>query len=49
LPLVRRDALRRHLVGQAEDRVGGAAHLEGAGLLEVLAFEEQLAPVSSLK
>jgi hypothetical protein len=30
------------LVGQAEDRVGGAAHLEGAGLLEVLAFEEQL-------
>jgi hypothetical protein len=41
---MRRHALLRHLVRQAEHRVRGAAHLEGAGLLEVLALEEQLGP-----
>ena len=35
--------LRRLLV-EPEDRVRGAAHLEGGGLLEVLALEEQLRP-----
>ena len=32
----------RLLVGEAEDGVAGAAHLEGAGLLQVLALEEEL-------
>eukprot|EP01023_Acetabularia_acetabulum_P066968 TRINITY_DN9132_c0_g1_i3.p3 TRINITY_DN9132_c0_g1~~TRINITY_DN9132_c0_g1_i3.p3 ORF type:complete len:238 (-),score=45.10 TRINITY_DN9132_c0_g1_i3:142-855(-) len=39
-----RHAFLGHLVGQPEDRVAGAAHFERAGLLEVLAFEEQVGP-----
>ena len=39
-----RYALGCLLVGEAENGVRGAAGLEGTGLLEVLAFEEQLCP-----
>jgi hypothetical protein len=38
-----RDTFGRLFVTQPEDRVRGAPHFEGTGLLKIFAFEEQLA------